>query len=438
MKREKSFLSILMFLVFSSSLALANGLNLNSLGSRALAMGGAFVGLADDFSAVYWNPAGIAQFDRQYFGFYGTDIIPSGTYRMDILVPDIGSVTLVNAETETTHYLAGLAGYYYPINENMVTGLGIYVPSGLGNRWNGEDFAPISNNDPSLEWKSRIGLVTISPAVAYKINEQFMVGAALNINYGRFNVAMHAGSAAIPEPPYQLDLGQYEESMDGWGFGAAVGLLVKPSEMVSVGATFRTANTVKFSGDASISNLSLLGVSATSEVEREITWPMWIAGGVAVKPREDLTITGDIQWTQWSKIDVIESDFTDPFWQQMMAQSGDDEMQMHWEDAWQIRFGAEYRIENMAFRGGFYMDPSPAPDRTMNVLIPSYDYNVITLGFGYNLDGLQIDVGFEYLMGKEREVPYEKWVLNPEWQSAMPGIYDMNIVVPNVSVSYSF
>jgi len=31
-----------------------------SVGTRAQGMGGAFVGVADDASAVYWNPAGLA------------------------------------------------------------------------------------------------------------------------------------------------------------------------------------------------------------------------------------------------------------------------------------------------------------------------------------------------------------------------------------------
>src|SRR5262245_56330695 len=31
-----------------------------SVGTRALGMGGAFVAVADDSSAVYWNPAGLA------------------------------------------------------------------------------------------------------------------------------------------------------------------------------------------------------------------------------------------------------------------------------------------------------------------------------------------------------------------------------------------
>jgi hypothetical protein len=39
------------------------------LGGRAVAMGGAFVGLANDASAVYWNPAGLASVDRTELSF---------------------------------------------------------------------------------------------------------------------------------------------------------------------------------------------------------------------------------------------------------------------------------------------------------------------------------------------------------------------------------
>ena len=39
----------------------ANGFG--CVGARPLAMGGAFVGLADDANATYWNPAGLARFD---------------------------------------------------------------------------------------------------------------------------------------------------------------------------------------------------------------------------------------------------------------------------------------------------------------------------------------------------------------------------------------
>ena len=39
--------------------------NFAGLGARAMGMGGAYVGVADDFTAVWWNPAGLAQIQRR-------------------------------------------------------------------------------------------------------------------------------------------------------------------------------------------------------------------------------------------------------------------------------------------------------------------------------------------------------------------------------------
>jgi long-chain fatty acid transport protein len=444
MKNRKVFFLVLLSICFLSSLAMANGLNLNSLGTRALAMGGAFVGLADDFSAIYWNPAGMALFQKKYFGFYGTDLIPSSKYRMDVDVPPV--ITLVNARTETKHYLAGLAAYYHPVSEKVVVGFGVYVPSGLGAQWDGTDFAalPVQAGlppNPTVNWKSKIGMVTFSPALAFKVNDKLSLGATFNINYAMFDISMWAGATEAPMP--LVDLGQYEESMTGWGYGATLGVLFRPVEKLSFGATFRSASTVGFKGEATISGMTDLGAAMvpptplndTSDLEREVTWPMWLAGGVAFRPVEGLTLTGDVQWTQWSKIDVMETVFVDPFWATMMEESA---RPMHWDDALQIRIGAEYKINSLAFRAGYYYDPSPAPDRTMNVLLPNFDFNVITAGIGSSLNGLQLDFGIEYLMGKERNVPVEMVATDPDWETAQPGKYNTSILVPTISVSYRF
>ena len=37
------------------------------VGSRAQSMGGAYIGVADDYSASFWNPAGLAQMRRLEF-----------------------------------------------------------------------------------------------------------------------------------------------------------------------------------------------------------------------------------------------------------------------------------------------------------------------------------------------------------------------------------
>jgi long-chain fatty acid transport protein len=436
MKKAGTLFCAVALLAFLSPLAMANGLNLNSLGSKALSMGGAFVGLADDFSTIFWNPAGIAQFKNKYFGFYGADLIPSSTFKMDAIVPGVGKVNLVDAKSATKHYLSGMGTYYHPISENLVVGFGVYVPSGLGIAWDGTDFQNVSMNK-AYDWSSKVGTVTFAPALAYQVNDMFMIGAALNINYGMFDIATHAGKAQVGSTVF--DLGQYEESLTGWGIGATLGVLVKPNDMFSIGATLRTPSTVKFDGKASISNLGLLGLNGSSDLSREVTSPLWLAGGIAFKPMDQLTLTFDAQYTNWKKIQEVEANYKDPFWKLLMNQAGKDVMEMFWKDAIQFRFGGEYRInEGLALRAGFYHDPSPAPERTMNVLIPSYSFNVLTLGLGYKIGGLQIDAAFEYLKSDQREVDFLKTQTDPEWASAMPGVYNLKIIVPNISLSYKF
>ncbi|MBI4052354.1 MAG: PorV/PorQ family protein [Elusimicrobia bacterium] len=50
------------------------------LGARAVGMGGSFVGIADDASAIYWNPAGLSQMLQQEVGFLHTQWLNGITY----------------------------------------------------------------------------------------------------------------------------------------------------------------------------------------------------------------------------------------------------------------------------------------------------------------------------------------------------------------------
>lgn len=410
------------------ALAAANGLNLNGLGTRAQAMGGAYVSLATDFSAVFWNPAGAAGFRKDVFGFYAFDLAPRATYFVDqIRIPE--EPPTVDAKTPTAHYLGFLGAYYKPISSKIVVGLGFSTPSGLGTKWNGEDFTALSDGT-AFEWSSRIGVFSVSPLVAVKLNDRLSVGATLNINLGTFNLKMPGGSADLGEGT--VPFGQYEEQMTGWGFGATFGVMAKPTDNLGIGLTVRTPSTVSFKGSASLSYLSMYDLPASSDLRRKITWPLWIAGGVSFRPIERLLLSADVQWTQWSTLDRITTEYLDDIWATLMGAGGNDVRVLDWKDATQVRFGAEYALNGTAaVRAGYYNDPAPGPDSTLNVLLPTFTFNGFTVGFGKSLGDLQLDLGLEYLAGKDR-APAS--VLD----SGMPGTYTMHIIVPSVSVQYKF
>ncbi|MGD8539336.1 MAG: outer membrane protein transport protein [Candidatus Aminicenantes bacterium] len=452
MKKTRVLISIITFLVFLSSMSFANGLNLNGLGPRAVAMGGAFVGLADDYSAVFWNPAGLAHIKQKYIAFYGFDIIPSMDYELETPIPGVGA----DASSISKHYLGGLAGYFQPVSDNLVLGLAVYSPSGLGIEWDGADLAGISGGNTNIDWVSKFFVITISPTLSYKVNDMIQLGFALNINYGSFHMDRWAGSTPTEYLPIYVDFGQQSLELTGWGFGATLGLMVKPNDMVSLGLTVRTPSTIGFSGDLGIENLNglepylpLLGLPAvsiatTSRVETDLTMPLWLAGGIAFKPMEEFILTFDLQWTNWSKIEEVALTVDDQTWGFILDEE-DTKLAFRWKDKMQIRFGAEYWLSpKFALRAGYYYDPGPAPDETRNILLPITDFSSVAGGFGYNVNGVVIDFAVEYLMGKEQTVPFGKTLDpafggDPDFQDAMPGVYHVkSILAIEASIGYKW
>jgi len=449
----KLWVGVACFLLAVDAPALANGFYLNGLGSRASAMGGAFVGLADDFSSPFWNPAGLARIGKKTVGFYGASLIPTGTYKLDWF----GRI-VADAKTPAQRYFAGLASYGQPLGRRFAVGFGVYTPSALGTRWNGEDLKLITQGT-SYEWMSRVRMTTFSPAFAWRPSDRIQVGIALNINRAVFDFKTYAGAIRLEIPsgspgaaasPAEVILGQYAESLDGWGYGATVGMLFRPLDQLSVGLTLKTPSTVRFSGTAHVSNFEAMDLPADSDVTRRMTWPLWLAGGIAFTPTDRLTLTADVHFTNWKKLQSVESEYGVLAWKSLLAETGEDTRPLRWDNTIQVRFGAEYRIKSISLRGGYAWDPSPAPDETMDILTPSHDFDAYSLGLGYSLGGLQVDVSLEYLKSRRRVIPIilpraclsgnvkACFAHSTENLENRPGYYAMRIWIPNISVSYRF
>lgn len=397
MKKLTTIISAIVLSVLLTMPVHANGLSLNSVGSRALGMGGAFVGLANDGSAVYWNPAGLAGLGSRVYA-YGTFIMPNGYYKAGTIDASLAS---------NTYPAPGLFVNY--TMDKMAFGLGVYVPAGLGAEWNTADLGyPAAAN---LELMSQIGVINISPAFAYQVTNKLSLGVAINISYAMFDMKQPAmqdvNGDGIPE------FFQYDESSTGMGYGATFGLKYEFSEKFSFGATARLASKVSMSGTAknnlfpALPNFPPVVVPGPgeSDFDRDITWPMWISGGFAYKPNEKLTLVFDAQMSQWSELDELPTTYKDAYWDAAMSSSGQDKFVLKWEDAIQYRAGAEYMFSDaFTARVGYYYDPAPAPDETVNILFPSSTNNVVTGGFTYATGKLQIEAGAEYLIGTEREI----------------------------------
>ncbi len=397
--------------------AYANGLNLNGVGARAISMGGAFVGLADDYSAVFWNPAGLTQLKGSNISLSASFIIPKGSYQY--------STAGIDEETLSAVHTAPTGTYFKQVSDNMVIGFAAYATAGAGAEYDGANLRVLNpafalGDTTAYTWKSYVAAMTFSPVLAYKLNDSLSIGITFNLVYGMLKFDRPA-------------LGQYSEDLKGLGFGATIGLLYQLSDAISFGLTYKTPQKIKVKGDAGMSGYPI----TTSEAEREVTWPMWLGAGIALKPMDGLTITFDAQWTNWKQMDLIGITFDEAMWNVPVPGVGQtiaemSEFQLLWKDAVQIRFGLEYYItEKIALRAGYYYDPSPAPDTTLNILLPEITYNILTIGLGYKTENMSLNIGFEYFKGKEAEA-------DMSLGHAMPGLHNNDIMVPVVGFTYKF
>ncbi|MDO9576338.1 MAG: outer membrane protein transport protein [Candidatus Cloacimonadales bacterium] len=409
----------------------ANGLSLNSIGPRALGMGGAFVGLADDGSAIYWNPAGLAG-QASGINISGVDIIPFGNYKYD--------AAGVDADQVKNNYASPDVFASYSMGK-MAFGLGLYVPAGLGAEYEGEDlqaFTAIPGayaGDPNIEWMSLIGVVSISPSFAYQVTDKWTLGVAGNVYYGMFD--MKRFGANLPDGTGGYTSYQYDESSTGLGYGATIGTMYKFSDKVNLGFTYRSPVTVNMSGTAENGAMPLIAGSmgmvaaCESDFDREVTWPTWIAGGIACTPTDKLTLTFDLQWSDWKALDKLVTEYDDLTWATILGVSGDNEFILNWESKTQVRLGMEYKVKPcFSLRSGWYYDPAPAPDETLNILFPSGTYSVVTGGCGYMLGNFSLDFGTEYLFGAERNVAAA--------EHNMPGKHSIDIFAFALGVGYKF
>lgn len=408
----KRCLQLVFFLAVTTGV-FANGLSLNSIGPKAFGMGGAFVGLANDASAIHWNPAGMIG-QKNTALLYTTDVMPMANYSNSI--PEYGID--IDTSTEMNHYISpNLMGVYN--YKDFAFGFGAYVPAGLGTEWVGADLADFSGPaQTEFEWMSEIAVFNFSPAAAYKLTDNIYLGVAANIYYSMMEMKraedMFNMFTGTQGQDGMVDT-QTAFDITGVGFGSVLSLKLT-NDLLDFGLTYKTPVMVDYTGT--------MTVAETNEFDMDfhIEWPTWIGAGIAIKPYKELVVAFDVQYTNWNEMTTLVAEIDG---------LPNQEMHLYWNDAVQYRLGAEYMLsKEYAVRAGYYLDPAPCPEHTLNILFPSSTNHAITGGVSYYNKDLTIDFGMEYLMGMSRQVE--------DMTAEMPGTHKMDVFAFSLGGSYAF
>ncbi len=408
---KRTFILLSLIFLISSSLW-AGGWNNTLMGCRAIALGGAFVGIADDPSAIFYNPAGLVfQRNNLNFSINGFYIWPDHEY----IVPT-GSKT-------QSKYNVSLPQIFlsYRTSEKLTLGFGIYVPyAGGGVDWKeGEPGYPFKvGEDEYSRFKSTMGIYTLTPTLAYQFSEKLSIGFNLNFYRAVLNVD------ALMDPD---TLVVSEES--GSAISAGFGLMFRPTERVGIGLSIRGPSRMELSGETRITQPQTIPGFGTGPVElrgdseTSFNLPWDIELGFSYKISENFLFSTSAQYTMWSRLQKVDKMVKDlPYGTPDIEY----EEAMNFKNILILRGGVEYAFPQGVFlRAGLGYDRCATPDSTLDCKNIDVDKLTILGGIGYRTGRTQIDFVYAYAIGKEREKDTAER-------------YNLNVFIMGLGVSFSF
>ena len=383
-----------------------------------MGMGLAFAAVADDPTAVFYNPAGMGWMSH-YESSLGGSILTRTTGDFQGANPYPGSGRTEHYQKQS-FFLPTLYAVA-PLTKDLAFGIGGYAPYGLGLRWaNPEVFtgtsgsSPVSGTSFSGRFVSQNAVIKTSDLNAnfsYRLLPQLAIAAGAvyrfsGIQLERNQDALNPFTSAFVDVAH-IKLKSTLLSNHGWGWNAA--LMFKPVDMLSLGVSYRSKVTVNYDAKANFTqrptgNAAFDAAVAASlpkgthAATTTIVFPSTVNIGAAVNLLDKaLTISAQADWTEWSTFKTLDVVFPD------LPTLGIHRVN-NWANAWAYRGGLEYKVtKEFAVRAGYYYDKTGQPLVDAGPILSDNNRNAYTAGFGYNTERWGVDVGAVYIKFKDRD-----------------------------------
>lgn len=280
-------------------------------GARALSMGGAFIGLADDATASEFNPAGLWQLRRPEIA---GQIIYSHRREEVSLFRQSGVTGMPEfATTEEDDFIPSFASLVYP-TKHVVLGLSEFTNLSFERSWSeqvGLERRRVSSREEAANYA--LGLTA-----ATGVTDRLSVGATLRYNFFRYE--------------FEDDLAGSEDFRDE-AFSANVGVLWRMTRHLHLGLVYKSPQ--KLEGT----------YAGVVDVDTEL--PATLGAGVAILPNDRLRLLVDVDHIWWSEFDP---NTTDDFER---------------DNVWRVHAGGEFLAgtwgkSSLYLRGGYLVEESNA------------------------------------------------------------------------------
>lgn len=363
----------------------ANGFGILNQDAFATARGQAFVATADNPSAIYYNPAGIAQLEGDNLrggigGYYLNSTFTSPVNTGNPFNP--GGVTYHSA---AYHYAAVPSGFYtHTFKDSPLTvGLGVYSPYGGNIDW------PADTSFNTIAIEGRLLYLTINPTAALKLNPHLFIGAGIMANY--VNLYTDQAIIQLQNPP-----NFFKFKGDGWSVGYNLGALYQPARWISFGGTFRSSAMVNLKGHSNFQEPPAIQPT-TLPAQMSLTFPLTVVLGVSLRPTPKWNVEFDANYTEW------ESFGTTTIYQNGTPPIGVDQditLNLDWRGSWIYEVGVTRYFGNAwHVSAGYAFDQNSVPSQYYSPFAADMDRHFFSLGLGFQGKTIDFDVTYQFGYG---------------------------------------
>ncbi len=393
----------------------ASGYALYEMNARAHGMAHAFICRVDDASAVWYNPAALTRIESNSLYASGTLVGTSGDFDPTV------APGLIDQESRT--FFPINAFYARKLSDAWAFGLGVYIPFGLGTEW------PQNSLPSFVSQKAELATFYFTPSIAFKINEIFSLGGGLDIAWSDVKLRRNIQFPQILNTIISNDL-----DATGTNVGFNLGALIETNNNFSFAVTYKHKIDIDYDGDATFKNVPDPAVPLFPDgpVQTSLPMPAQLMFGAATT-YERFSFEGDLIFTYWDAFTELRVSFDNT-----TVVVRDQVTPRLWDNTWAIRLGAEYKMnERNMVRGGYLYDQTPVPDQSVDPILPDGSRNGITLGYSYNTETWNFDVGYMHLFIDERFSPLDNFI-TPPGNLAAAGLYSSSANLLAFGFGYKF
>lgn len=417
----------------------------NLVSIRSAGMGNAFIGLADDASALYWNPAGLGQLRMKEFSLGLTNVSMNNDATMfNVTTTGDNSTTVLNNINFALPFpvvrgsLVLAAGFNRLADFNAGTSIDVYNPQSsiqaslYDPDFEEFDFAwqlgledslvldyldrgepgwlaiPVANRvQQTIDVQEEGGLNQWSFGGSMEIARGAMVGVGLNVLSGSYRyersfierdinavwqdiiVGTPVGNDVFTERTdfQELELSEeFRQDVSGWNM--KFGFLYNYRDKARVGVAIQTATLITINedfykaGNSQFADASMGYDLALENHNYDIITPAIYSFGASYSPVEFATVSADIELVDYSNIEFDASNELDGIDLNDYNRS----IRSLFRNTNNFRFGAEFHVPNtgLSLRGGFGLRSSPYEEDKSNedIEINAYVSDVTTISAG--------------------------------------------------------